>query len=295
MPCFSPLKGYRARVVNPSGKRGIVFNPREGLCDRPVDVPCGQCIGCRLERSRQWAVRCMHEAQLHDRNCFLTLTYSPENLPEGGSLVKRDFQLFMKRLRKHAGVRVRFYYCGEYGDRLQRPHYHACIFGFDFCDKTLWSCRDGVKLYRSEVLERLWPLGHSTIGEVTFESAAYCARYITKKVTGGEADGHYGVRIPEFTGMSRRPGIGSNWLEKYSEDVYPADIVVVRGRKCKPPRFYDSRWKSLHPERFAGVERGRRRKAFKGRADSTCERLRVRELCAKAKFNLNKRRFEDEG
>ena len=151
-------------------------------------VPCGQCIGCRLERSRQWAIRCVHEASLHTDNCFITLTYSPDCLPSDGSLNHDDFQKFFKRLRKHiAPKKIRYYMCGEYGEDLQqpsklgRPHFHACLFGLDFDDKQLYIVRDDVKLYTSATLEKIWGKGFVTIGDVTFESAAYVARYIAKK------------------------------------------------------------------------------------------------------------------
>ena len=100
---------------------------------------------------------------------------------------------------------VRFFHCGEYGELLYRPHYHACLFGFDFSDKVLWSTRGGVRLYRSKILEKLWTFGFSTIGDVTFESAAYVARYCTKKITGDKADEHYNGRSPEYVTMSRPP------------------------------------------------------------------------------------------
>ena len=137
MPCYSPLTAYKGKSTD-SGKMCLSFKRSEGLFGSfsAINLPCGQCIGCRLERSRQWAVRCMHEASLHDENSFLTLTYSDENLPPGGSLHLPDFQNFMKRLRKSiAPKRVRFYHCGEYGDILSRPHYHALLFGYDFDDR----------------------------------------------------------------------------------------------------------------------------------------------------------------
>mgnify|MGYP000188139432 FL=1 len=222
MPCFHPLQGYRARQRSASGKRGIVFNKRDGWADLPVTLPCGQCIGCRLERSRQWAIRCVHEASLHNENSFITLTYANEHLPAWNSLDKTTFPKFMKRLRKSLqDKRVRYFHCGEYGDHTGRPHYHALLFGHDFPDKTHWAIRNGNPTWRSQELERLWPFGHSEIGTVTFESAAYCARYITKKVTGHAAREHYemvdkhtgelGRREPEYTTMSRRPGIGKGW------------------------------------------------------------------------------------
>lgn len=248
MACYHPILGYRSRTVNENGKREIVFNPNDGYSDMCVQLPCGQCIGCRLERSRQWAIRCVHEASLHDQNCFITLTYSNDKLPDNGSLVLEDWQKFIKRLRKsYSPKKIRYFMCGEYGERFHRPHYHACLFGFDFPDRELF--RSGsVPLYRSSRLEGLWPFGFSSIGNVSFESAAYVARYITKKVTGDKAAEHYDGRKPEFTTMSRRPGIGSDWIEKFETDVYPFDEVIIRGGvRCMPPRFYDQAYES-NPE-----------------------------------------------
>ncbi len=197
-----------------------------------IQLPCGQCSGCRLERSRSWAVRCVHEASLHDENCFITLTFNNHYLDPIGSLDKRTFQLFMKRLRKEiAPGKVRFFHCGEYGSKMKRPHHHACLFGFDFPDKWLFDTREGVDLYRSPMLERLWPFGFSTIGEVTFESAAYVARYISKKINGELAPAHYArvdhktgemfSILPEYITMSLRPGIAGAWFDKFEGDVFP--------------------------------------------------------------------------
>ena len=152
MVCYHPITAWRSlegRGAN--GKWPLVFNKRDGYCDLEVQVPCGQCVGCRLERSRQWAIRCVHEASLHSRNCFITLTYDDAHLP-GISLVPRDYVLFMKRLRKMFGAGIRFFHCGEYGSINFRPHHHAIIFNFDFEDKVLWSVRSGVRLYRSAAL-----------------------------------------------------------------------------------------------------------------------------------------------
>lgn len=275
-----------------------MFSHRDGFVDMPVDVPCGQCIGCRLERSRQWAIRCMHEASLYEENCFITLTYADEHLPPGGTLEKAAFQKFMKRLRKqYADRRIRFFHAGEYGSRFGRPHYHACVFNFDFPDKLLWTRRREFPVWRSESLERLWPFGNSEIGTVTFESAAYVARYITKKVTGKDAAEHYlsvdeGTgevfqRLPEYTTMSRRPGIGAPWLEKFGFEVYPSDGVVVRGRLMKPPKFYDLQFEMQNPEEAARVIRRRQLQVDPG--EQTWDRLRAREACAVAKVNLCER------
>lgn len=289
MVCYHPITAWRSlegRGAN--GKWPLVFNKRDGYCDLEVQIPCGQCIGCRLERSRQWAVRCVHEASLYPRNCFITLTYDDSHLP-GISLVPRDYVLFMKRLRKRFGSGIRFFHCGEYGSLNLRPHHHAILFNFDFEDKVLWSVRSGVRLHRSAALESLWPYGFSTIGDVTFESAAYVARYVLKKVTGSDAQDHYKGRVTEYVTMSRKPGIAYDWFRRYSSDIYPNDYVVIRGGvKCKPPRYYDNLYdnivntsivsnvklKSLHDLKFL-----RKIKSRLHAIDNTYRRLRVREAC----------------
>jgi len=291
VPCFSPLKGWRSIERTKLGKRSIVFNPRFGLTDMPVAVPCGQCIGCRLERSRQWAVRCLHEASLHERNCFITLTFSDEYYPRDGSLNVAVFQKFMKRLRKRFGNGIRFFACGEYGENFGRPHYHACLFNFDFPDRLLWSHRDGVDLYTSAALCELWPFGFSSVGDVTFESAAYVARYIMKKVTGSSSSDHYDwvdpltgqvfSRVPEFTTMSRRPGIAHAWIGQFLTDVYPSDFLVVNGVKCKPPRFYDKFYALLQKRDSELNSALRVRKAKLHACDQSDKRLLVRrEVCS---------------
>lgn len=290
MPCFHPLTAYYSKDVGSSGKRGIVFNKHVSLTGVPFQLPCGRCIGCRLERSRQWAVRCMHENKLHSHSAFVTLTYDPKNVPEGGSLVKRDLQLFMKRLRKKFGRDIRFYGCGEYGDTDERPHYHLLLWNVQFPNlrHVATTKKGGKMLYTSDALSELWPQGFHWIGDVTFESAAYVARYIVKKVTGAPACDHYQRmtvdgeiidREPEFTVMSRRPGVGSAWFDRYHSEVYAHDSVIARGRECKPPRFYDIRFELLDTMRMEEIRKSRRRRALANKADSTEQRLRVREAC----------------
>lgn len=280
MPCFYPMRAYPSQAKDPvTGKRSLLFNPMQGIVDQAIRLPCGQCVGCRLERSRQWAMRCLHESKLYERNCFITLTYATEHLPANGSLVVRDWQLFMKRFRKRFGPRIRFYACGEYGENFGRPHYHACIFNFDFDDKVLEEHNHrGEPLYSSPALSELWPQGRSRIGAVTFETAAYVARYVMKKITGDAAEAHYQGRKPEFTVMSRRPGIGRGWYELYQGDVYPLDEVIINGKRVKPPRFYDSIYELEYPEDFQRVKAGRRDpRAWVQTGDETVERRRVRE------------------
>lgn len=281
--CFHPISGYRCRD-------GTVRFYEKGDV-QPVEVPCGQCVGCRLERSRQWAMRCVHEASLHESNSFITLTYDDSTIPASGSLVYRDYQLFMKRLRKRLDVPVRFYMCGEYGELTARPHYHSILFGCDFPDKKKYKKSvDGGYLYTSEVLSDVWPYGLAVFGGVTFRSAAYVARYCMAKVTGSKAEEYYNGREPEFNQMSLKPGIGALWYEKFISDVYPRNYVVVNGVKVKPPKYYDKKYKVLDEETMYALQCDR---ALDVRSeDCTIERLAVREKVAIARTNLYKRGLE---
>lgn len=245
----------------------------------------------------------MHEASMHEDNSFITLTYDDAHLPGDGSLRKRDFQLFMKRLRKRfPGRFFRYYHCGEYGDKLARPHYHACIFGLDFPDKEVFKeLPDGGYLYTSKILEAAWQhQGFCTVGDVTFESAAYVARYVTKKITGDRAIDHYvdketGVlREPEYTTMSRRRGIGRDWFDSYSGDVFPWDEVIVNGRVAKPPRFYDGLYQLEDVEGYARMKEQRMEKAKRMAKDCTPERLASREKVKIAQYKMLKRSLEND-
>lgn len=229
---------------------------------------------------------------MHDDNCFLTLTYDEDNIPDGHTLVKRDLQLFFKRLRKaRDGQRIRYYACGEYGERTWRPHYHVLLFGADFFDARMRKQSDSGELvrYDSNELWDLWPSGQHSIGGVTFESAAYCARYAMKKRTGPSADEYYGGRQPEFSLMSRRPGIGADWLAKYGNDVYRHDSVICRGVECKPPRYYDIRWTAEDESRIEQVLRERATDAIGRQFENTLDRRRVRESCAIVRNGIYKR------
>lgn len=233
----------------------------------------------------------MHENKMHDVSAFITLTYDDDHLPEGGSLVKRDFQLFMKRLRKARDEKVRFYACGEYGEKSGRPHYHALIFGTGFPDMRLRrKSRSGeMEYFDSGELRSLWPAGNNIIGAVTFESAAYVARYIMKKITGDLAEEHYQGREPEFTLMSRRPGIGADWLAKYGKEVYRDDSVIVRGVECLPPRFYDDRYYLVDSKRIDVLKKVRRGRSVGKSFERRPERRRVKEKVCEAKLKLGQR------
>lgn len=305
MTCYHPIKAYRSKELSASGKRKLVFIEKFSNGES-LEISCGQCLGCRLERSRQWAVRISCEASLYKSNCFITLTYAPEHLPADGSLNVRHYQLFMKRLRKaYPHAKIRFFHCGEYGERLGRPHYHACLLNFDFPDKVLIRTTDrGDDVFSSRSLNDLWGYGRTEIGSVTFESAAYVARYITKKVTGKASDLHYSrldletgeiIQLkPEYTTMSRKPGIGDPWLKKFSSDVYNHDYLVTRnGVKIPPPRYYNNRYEVMNPEHYQKVKLKREQKPvniygtdedIRRRLDNTPERLNVKEIVHKQKI-----------
>lgn len=295
MPCFRPLDGWRSRERTPAGKRKIVFNKSLAHVDQPVTLPCGQCIGCRLERSRQWAIRCVHEATLHDRSLFITLTYDDAHLPGDQSLNKKHFQDFMKRLRKAFPQKLRYFHCGEYGEKLGRPHYHACIFNLDLPDKRLWKKTPGGDLYVSEKLNDIWGQGYCVVGDVTFDSAAYVARYITKKITGEGAETHYQGRLPEYTTMSRRPGIGKGWLDKWQSDTYPSDTVIMRGKEFHPPKYYDRQFELDSPSEFAKVKNKRRAAASDPwDPENSTSRMVVKEKVQILNLKTLKRSYENE-
>lgn len=234
MPCYRPITGWRSRKLNENGKRPVVFSLQDAWNNTILPLPCGKCIGCRLERARQWSVRCMHEASLHDASCFVTVTYDDVWVPEDGSLEPEDMTKFIKRLRKRLG-RFRYVQCGEYGENTARPHHHMLLYGIDFPDRKKWNA----ELDSSAVLESTWGKGRCLIGTVTPQSAGYVARYTMKKMYGDVAEEYYGGRCPEYMTMSLKPGIGEGWIRKWWRDVYPADEVILDGKPMKPPRFYD--------------------------------------------------------
>jgi hypothetical protein len=295
MPCYHPIQAWRKRGgVRKNGKWPLTFDMASADLRQDIKIPCGKCIGCRLERSRQWAIRCVHESTMYDNNCFITLTYDDNHLDKNGSLNKRDFVLFMKKLRKKFGEGIRFFHCGEYGEKFQRPHHHACLFNHDFNDKQLWSVRNGINIYTSEDLYKLWPYGYNTIGEVNFESAAYVARYITKKITGNDAKEHYKGRMPEYITMSRRPGIGKGWYDLYKDDVYNTDKCVVRpGFVARPPRYYDKLYDIDNKWKMFNIKCDREEEAkLLPKEEFTKERLIVKEECKKIQITNLKRGYE---
>ncbi len=246
----------------------------------------------------------MHESAGHEANSFVTYTYDDEHLPENGTLVKKDWQDFAKRHRKQRG-RFRYFMCGEYGEEGQRPHYHACIFGDDYgADRRLVEEASGSSYYRSESLTRLWGNGNVIVGSLTWDSASYVSDYVLKKQIGEKrveldrlnmATGEIVSLLPPYASMSRRPGIGKEWIDKWGDDVYPRDLIIVKGKQARPPKYYDSIREKAEPEEMAALKARRRARAEENMEDNTWERLRVKENVVIAKSGLYSRdRIRDE-
>lgn len=298
MACFSPLKAYSV------AGGGVVFAElgRHDITGT-LDLPCGRCNGCLAERARQWMVRCTHEASLHERNCFVTLTYSDAELPPGGSLRGRDVTLFIKRLRHHYPDQpFRYFLCGEYGERLGRPHYHICLFGLDFEDKRyIGKTQSGHEQFESQILSLVWRRGLARVSAFTPSCAAYTARYILQKHNGPESEAKYQKIDPhtgevfqlekEFNRASRNPAIGFNFLRLYWPSVAERGTVVVDGREQRAPRYYDKVLRKLGA--MDEVEHRRFLTAQAQAEHTSPERLAVRAKVHDARMKTKKRHTQE--
>lgn len=303
MVCYFPVQGYRSRHLSEKGLRPVVFNLKDGFQDMPCSVPCGRCSGCRFRRSCDWACRMVNEARYYDFNSFITLTYSEKFIPKGGTLFKRHFQLFMKKLRKRFGDGIKYFYCGEYGSKTRRPHYHAILFNVNFEDKYKWETIKGKIYYRSPILESLWKYGISNISDVTFNSAAYVARYCMKKITGDAALLHYACfdretgeiendLLPEFADMSN--GIGRCFYDEFKlTDIFNHDFLVINGTKYPMPKYYDDLFKVEFPDRYLQRKIARRKRAQQSVDFGDPYRLRVKEECHNLYISNFKRSLDE--
>lgn len=256
-------------------------------------IPCGKCIGCRLEYSKDWATKGIFEAEQWKDNWFLTITYDNEHLPEaapaineetgeemepnpGGTLKPTDITNFMKRLRTHYERKynhtgIRFMACGEYGSGTGRAHYHAICFNLPIQQKNMsfHEYNENYEaLWRCPELEEIWRKGMIVAAEVNWNTCAYVARYITKKI-GMPADKEHYKNLglePEFFRMSRRPGIGRQYYEDHKEELYKTDQVLIKKYgggilKAKPPKYYDRLYDIENPERMEEIKKERKKKA----------------------------------
>lgn len=294
MACYHPLHALAGPVDVVTGKKKIqILNAFDPAYNRPdhIELPCGRCVGCKLDRSREWANRCMLELKYHDSAYFVTLTYNDEHAPVSYyvddstgeaftslTLRKRDFQLFIKRLRKaFPEDKIRYFASGEYGEHTMRPHYHAILFGLHLDDLVPYQRSErGDWYYKSQSLQRVWsrrvvpnredcvtplayePFGDIIVAQVTWETCAYTARYCLKKLNGADAEVYQKFSLePPFNLMSRRPGIGGQYYEDhpdYSDYQYISVSSETGGRKFTAPRYFDRLLERDNPEKLAGLK-----------------------------------------
>jgi hypothetical protein len=307
MPCISPIPAGR----DEDGLIQLFDSLSEARLSAVeyLEVPCGQCGECLLGRARDWAIRCHHEALMHTRltetggrvpnNAFITLTYDERNLPSDGQLRKKDFQDFLKRLRYRHDGGIRYLHAGEYGGQTGRPHHHAILFGIDFHECRIEHSREGDNiLYVSPALTDCWGKGFCSIGVVNFATASYVARYCTKKQVRRfnpadyffDEDGRVKPKfVREYNTMSRRPGLGTSWFERYWSDVYPADEVVINGNTYRPPKFYDQLLFRRDPSLYDLVISARSEHCEQKGPTSEIE-VEARKLIHKARDNNRKER-----
>lgn len=231
MSCNNPQSAYYSNKINPeTGKRSLVFRQSQRYTgsdpeySRRLEIPCSKCLGCKADLALTWSIRAYHESTLHVQNSFITLTYDNEHMPSDGKIDKRELQLFLKRLRRD-GTKIRYLACGEYGGQTRRPHYHAIIFGKDWLEHKISITGD---LYTAKPLMDIWGKGIVSIAPVTMASICYVAGYVNKKIADPDT----------FNLMSRRPGIGHLWLDRYADDISRTGVVSIEGRAYQVPKRY---------------------------------------------------------
>lgn len=294
MTCYHPLhafpngtykNGNKCYKITSNKVKSISFDKSNGhwyMSENPnkysnnayIDIPCGQCIGCRIDYSREWALRCSLESKYHQCTMFLTLTYNDLYVPHSSyvddltgevkdvlTLNPDDFTKFIKRLRRYYSREygkdgLRFYGCGEYGSNTLRPHYHVIVFGLELNDLVfLKNTGTGNAIYESSFLSKCWKKGFITASESNFDTCAYTARYVVKKRKGKDADEYEKFNIvPEFVRMSRDGGIGLKYYEEHKHEIYANDEIILNdGKKFKPPKFFDKMYNEEFPDEFEKV------------------------------------------
>lgn len=272
MKCYAPIRASRGAINPASGKQSITFDIHQAIGNR-LELPCGKCPACRADQAMMWAVRCHHEASLHEQNSFVTLTYNEASVPP--ALVKADLQKFFKRLRHQYGP-FRYFACGEYGEQTRRPHYHALIFGHDF----LGGAEQVGEHYDNPLLTQIWGNGHTLVDPVNMATCCYVSGYVNKK--NGDPD--------TFTLMSRRPGIGHQWLEAYADDLRRTGTVAIEGREYAIPKRYLAWQDESDPEYFSEVRESRRKYVRLKKIESVMQ-ARARLINQKARMKTKKEKL----
>lgn len=284
MTCFNPIKAYRFLddVDHLTGKWPVRLVPQhpDYRKHRPYEVlylPCGRCLGCKLDRARDWSIRVYLESLdwSSDQQLFITLTYDDDHLPASGSLHPPDMTKFLKRLRKSNVLPLRYFQCGEYGAKSLRPHHHMILFGVELPDMRRYY--SGSNLYESELLRQLWPFGEHRIAWVTPETIAYTTRYCTKKLAPDKLAYERIGCHPEYITMSRRPAIGYNWFINHYRDLYALDYMCLQnGIKCRIPRLFDKKFELMDPDGFKTIKQSRLKKTYENSLKSLTKSAKER-------------------
>ena len=297
MPCYHPLKAFKVRpeTRDQSAKYVIASHKLEHVNYKgqsyyeSIDIPCGKCIGCRLEYSKQWANRIMLESKTSNNIWGINLTYNNDNIPikhpidletgevitsiECPTLKEKDVQDFLKRLRmnmfrKYGTKSIRYAYAGEYGEQRQRPHYHLIVFNCPIKDlKEVRKSKKNFPMYESEEISKTWGKGLVTINEVSWDYSAYVARYIMKKQKGQGSKEYYDSigREKEYFRTSRRPGLGKEYYNLNKDKIYDTDEIFLGKRdkvlKLKPAKYYDKLFDVEDHERMQEIKENRRKSA----------------------------------
>lgn len=255
----------------------------------------------------------MHELRSHPPgtgSAMINLTYDNEHLPPWYNLSMRDYQLFNKKLRKEFGPGLRFFGCGEYGEKNGRPHYHLITFNYRPSDLVVTKRMPDYNYYSSKHLNEMWGLGNVLVGDVSFDSCAYVARYCLKKISGPKSDDNYAVRTSdaatairrkEFVTMSRKPGLGFKYYQTYRDEILAHDNIIMNGHEVSVPRYYDKLTENSDFAVRRGVEKStleqikskrvRKTLAFRNPAEHTSRRLRTKELVRQAKLKQKERKL----
>lgn len=320
--CTKPLKAIYV-ANNENGNKVLRFIKREDpnyhTMDYQIEIPCGRCVECRLEKSREWANRMILEMPYHSMTSFITLTYDDDHLPRryvyddktkldarlyDSSLVKRDLQLFIKRLRfSLPDVKISYYACGEYGDQTHRPHYHIIIFGYQPDDLKLYKITKRQEtLYTSASLQRIWNKGYVIIGNVSWDSCRYVAGYVQKKLYGKDAEIYeqYNI-VPPFSLMSLKPTIGKRYYDDHKHEIMKYDEIFIKKGdkvlKVKPPKYYKRLYKQEYPDLYNEYYQDSELKAIdnmslklNNTSKSYMDYNKIREQNLQAKTNVLKRK-----
>lgn len=268
MTCYHSKPAWQSTLPDENGVHHLQFAFRT---DRAPDyfIPCGKCLGCRADQARDWGVRIFHEAQMYDQNAFVTLTYDDDHIPDDGKINREDLQLFFKRLRHYLNTPIRYFACGEYGEKTKRPHYHAIFFGHDFRGGR-YTYKFSNSMYGNKQLDKIWGKGTITLKTVHSESAFYAAGYCAKKI--GDTD--------TFSLQSRRPPIGRTWLDKHKDNIRRLESIQIDGQRYPVPQVYHNWLKG--DDTFAHLKENLRANAVL----RTDKQLRSKKLHHQSRNNL---------